>query len=90
MIISLVLFTLGLVSLLSLCFKSLTSQQISKVVIIIRIARICIFNNLYLPLLVALLNAMTIGVFMLNIYCFKVALGLVKFNKNHLGPLDQV
>jgi hypothetical protein len=84
------MFTIGLVSLLSICFNTLKSQQISNIVLIIRLARLCIANNLYLPLVAALLNAISIGMFMLNVYCIKICLGLVKVNHHHHGPFDQL
>ena len=74
---SVILLLVGFISLLSVCFKTLRSRQMSYLIIIIRLSRICISNNLYLPLVALLSNALSIGVFYLNLYCLKLCLGLV-------------
>lgn len=88
-IASVILFVIGFLSLLSICFNTLKSRQISFMVIIIRLARISIINHLYFPLIAAILNALAIGTFYLSIEALKNALALVVLDPMKQDPHNQ-
>ena len=87
---SILLMVIGVLSLLSVCFKTLKSKQIHSIVAITRISRIYVFSNLFLLLFICLINALSIGFFYLNIHYIDTCLGLVKLNRHNHSPHDQL
>lgn len=87
---SILLFFVGVLSLLSICFKTLKSKQTMFIVIVIRLSRVYLFNNLYVPLVVCALNAISIGFFYLTVYYLNICLGITKINPNSFEPHDQL
>lgn len=90
LITSIILFVVGTLSLFSICCKTLKSKQVLGIITIIRLSRIYIFNNLYVPLVICLLNALSIGFFYLTAYYLNICLGMVTLNKGNHEPHNQL